>query len=208
MQKRFSLIVASILLACGGSGKLAPEAQAPTETDPLTGRAKRPADALCGEGWRWVGGRCMELASEDGEGPTVATPEVEAPDDEREAGGQANPSAPGDPMKVAQIHYEDLKVGEGNPVKRGDIIVVHYDGRLANGTRFDSSRDRGTPFQVKVGDGNVIRGFERGVIGMKRGGVRRVNIPPDLGYGARGAPPAIPPNAELVFDIELIAIKE
>jgi FKBP-type peptidyl-prolyl cis-trans isomerase len=101
----------------------------------------------------------------------------------------------------------DLKVGTGPPVKRGDTISVHYIGTLSGGKVFDNSKTRGTPFDVTVGQGMVIQGWDIGLVGMKVGGIRRLNIPPELAYGARGVPPVIPPNASLHFDVELLAIK-
>ena len=100
----------------------------------------------------------------------------------------------------------DLKRGTGPAAKSGDTATLHYKGTLLDGTVFDSSAGR-SPFSFKLGSGTVIQGFERGVMGMKVGGKRRVTIPPDLGYGARGAPPKIPSNATLVFEIELLSIQ-
>jgi peptidylprolyl isomerase len=100
----------------------------------------------------------------------------------------------------------DLKVGEGRTAA-GATAVVHYTGWLLDGTKFDSSRDRGKPFSFAVGRGQVIRGWDEGVAGMKVGGKRKLLIPPSLGYGARGAGAVIPPNATLVFEVELLEVK-
>jgi FKBP-type peptidyl-prolyl cis-trans isomerase FkpA len=101
---------------------------------------------------------------------------------------------------------EELVVGTGAEAKAGDTVSVHYTGTLVSGEKFDSSLDRGTPFTFTVGQGDVIRGWDEGVAGMKVGGKRKLIIPPELGYGAQGAGNVIPPNATLVFEIELLEI--
>lgn len=106
------------------------------------------------------------------------------------------------------LRYEDIKCGDGDEVEKGDSILVHYVGKLANGKEFDSSRERGQPFEVAIGTGLVIQGWDEGIPGMREGGIRRLTIPPELGYGPAGAPPAIPKNATLVFDVEVLEIKE
>lgn len=110
-------------------------------------------------------------------------------------------------LKPAETRIVDVKVGAGTPVKVGDTVTVHYVGTLTNGTVFDSSKPRGMPLDVPVGTGMVIRGWDVGLLGMKPGGVRRLTIPPEQGYGAKGAGAVIPPNATLNFEIELIAVK-
>jgi FKBP-type peptidyl-prolyl cis-trans isomerase FkpA len=105
------------------------------------------------------------------------------------------------------LEIVDIKEGQGAEAKPGQTVSVHYVGTLTDGKKFDSSRDRGEPFDFDLGRGQVIRGWDQGVAGMKIGGVRKLTIPPDLGYGARGFPPVIPPNATLVFEVELIAIR-
>ena len=104
------------------------------------------------------------------------------------------------------VHVEDLAVGTGDPAHSGDKVTVQYVGTLMDGTEFDSSRKRNRPFDFTLGSGQVIKGWDEGVAGMKVGGHRKLTIPPSLGYGVRGQPPAIPPNATLAFDIELLAI--
>ena len=103
--------------------------------------------------------------------------------------------------------FEELTVGSGNPATAGQKVSVHYTGWLTNGTKFDSSKDRGEPFIFPLGKGHVIRGWDEGVAGMKVGGKRKLTIPPTLGYGARGAGGVIPPNATLVFEVELLDVK-
>lgn len=101
----------------------------------------------------------------------------------------------------------DVAVGEGKAAGVGDILVVEYTGWLADGTRFDSSLARPQPFRFTIGAGQVIRGWEEGAVGMKPGGVRLLEIPPDLGYGKRGQPPTIPAQATLTFEIRLISVR-
>jgi FKBP-type peptidyl-prolyl cis-trans isomerase len=103
--------------------------------------------------------------------------------------------------------YEDLVVGEGQVAEAGQTATVHYTGWLTDGTKFDSSLDRGDPFQFALGAGQVIRGWDEGVQGMRIGGKRKLTIPSDLGYGSRGAGGVIPPNATLVFEVELLGLK-
>ena len=106
------------------------------------------------------------------------------------------------------LKYIDLKVGTGEKAKKGDTVEVHYTGWLKNGKKFDSSVDRGEPFEFKLGAGRVIKGWDEGVAGMKVGGKRKLIIPSKLAYGERGAGGGvIPPNAELTFEVELLKIK-
>ena len=105
------------------------------------------------------------------------------------------------------LQIEELVVGSGNAATAGQKVSVHYTGWLTNGTKFDSSKDRGEPFIFPLGKGHVIRGWDEGVQGMKVGGTRRLVIPADLGYGARGAGGVIPPNATLLFEVELLGVR-
>lgn len=105
-----------------------------------------------------------------------------------------------------KLQIEDIKVGTGQEVTSGDTVVMHYKGTLSNGEKFDSSYDRGTPFETRIGVGQVIQGWDMGVPGMKVGGKRKLVIPPALGYGERGIGP-IPGNATLIFEVELLEIK-
>lgn len=102
--------------------------------------------------------------------------------------------------------YEELTIGTGAEATRGKPVTVHYTGWLTNGTKFDSSKDRDDPFVFNLGLGQVIAGWDEGVTGMKVGGKRKLTIPPQLGYGARGAGGVIPPHATLVFEVELLKV--
>jgi FKBP-type peptidyl-prolyl cis-trans isomerase FkpA len=122
-------------------------------------------------------------------------------------------AAPKAPLNVAGFIKTDNKVGEGAEARAGQKVTVHYTGWLYDeaapghkGTKFDSSRDRNQPFEFPLGGGAVIRGWDEGVAGMKVGGQRTLVIPPELGYGMHGAGGVIPPNATLVFDVELLGV--
>ena len=109
--------------------------------------------------------------------------------------------------EVTELKIEDIKVGTGAVAETGKSESVHYTGWLTTGAKFDSSKDRNQPFVFPLGGGQVIKGWDQGVVGMKVGGVRKLTIPPTLGYGARGAGGVIPPNATLVFEVELLNVK-
>jgi peptidylprolyl isomerase len=123
------------------------------------------------------------------------------------AGAAASSAAPAKQVVLPDgLKYSDTVVGRGPVAKAGETVRVHYVGTLTNGTKFDSSRDRNQPFAFPLGAGQVIRGWDEGVAGMHVGGRRRLVIPPQLGYGAAGAGGVIPPNATLIFEIELLGI--
>ena len=124
---------------------------------------------------------------------------------------QADASALGGPLDAPDtqitasgLKITELQVGEGAEASSGQTVAVHYRGTLENGKQFDASYDRGTPFTFPLGAGRVIKGWDEGVVGMKVGGKRKLVIPPDLAYGSRGAGGVIPPNATLVFEVELL----
>jgi peptidylprolyl isomerase len=119
-----------------------------------------------------------------------------------QVGGQTNLTT-----TPSGLQYEDIKVGDGPSPRAGQTVVVHYTGWLTNGKKFDSSVDRGQPFKFAIGQGQVIKGWDEGVMSMKVGGKRKLTIPPHLGYGQRGMPGAIPPNATLVFDVQLLGLE-
>ena len=133
-------------------------------------------------------------------GLTVFTFAEEKKMNSNEAAGQVVTTESG-------LQYLDLVVGTGRQAKRGDTATVHYIGWLADGKKFDSSVDRKEPFSFRVGAGQVIKGWDEGVGTMKVGGKRKLTIPPQLGYGTRGAGHIIPPNATLTFDVELLELR-
>lgn len=157
--------------------------------------------------------RPTALATEQSR-PVVAATDVKVADPVQDLFAQASKpdqdnlsdTTMNQPTETASgLKYVDLQVGEGPMPQKGQTVTVHYTGTLEDGTPFDSSRDRG-PFQFRIGVGQVIKGWDEGVSTMKVGGRRQLIIPPDLGYGARGAGGVIPPNATLVFDVELLGV--
>ncbi len=131
-----------------------------------------------------------------------ATPPPSQQTQTKKENTMTNPSQP-----IEGLKKEILKEGTGQVAKSGDTVEVHYTGTLENGNKFDSSLDRGTPFSFPLGAGMVIKGWDEGVAGMKVGEKARLTIPASMGYGERGAPPVIPANATLIFEVELLAIK-
>lgn len=109
--------------------------------------------------------------------------------------------------QITELKIEEVVVGNGREAKKGDTVVMHYTGTFEDGEKFDSSVDRGVPFETKIGVGHVIKGWDEGVPGMKIGGKRKLFIPYTMGYGEEGAGNVIPPLADLIFDVELLDIK-
>jgi len=105
------------------------------------------------------------------------------------------------------LKYIDQVVGKGREVKKGDTVMIHYTGTLKSGKKFDSSRDRGEPFVTEIGAGKVIQGWDEGVPGMREGGKRKLIIPSDLAYGQGGSGSVIPPNSDLIFEVELLKVQ-
>jgi len=128
---------------------------------------------------------------------------TETPSTAPEPVAEDTPAAADD---VTELQIEDVVVGTGDEAVKGTTVTVHYTGWLTDGTKFDSSVDSGQPFEFPLGAGYVIPGWDEGVAGMKVGGKRTLTIPPEMGYGAAGAGGVIPPNATLIFDVELLAV--
>lgn len=129
-----------------------------------------------------------------------------SPGDMKLVSTNAQPTPTAAPQ-TGKLEIKDLIVGTGKAVKPGDTVVMNYRGTLTDGKEFDSSYKRNQPFETTIGTGQVIKGWDQGVPGMKVGGKRRLVIPPDLAYGKQGAPPTIPPDATLIFEVELLQIK-
>ena len=153
------------------------------------------------------------LIAQAGKTPAPAAGKKSA--DNQPSKTQAADKAPAGPTKVSGqpvttasgLKYWEIKKGSGPTAVNGKTIKVHYTGWLADGKEFDSSLDLGEPIEFVLGAGKVIKGWDEGVAGMKVGGKRQLRIPPELGYGRRGAPPTIPPNATLIFDVQLVAVR-
>jgi hypothetical protein len=205
---RFFVGIAT-LAACGaplegaGSPSASSHASAanppPAPTSPMP--SESAADPICGGGWRWDGVHCVATAFGSSD---VASSSSSGGDS---ADGKAKSQDHEAASKGPHVTIEDIKIGTGAEAHDNSHVRIHYVGKLVDGTTFDSSRDRNEPFSFTIGIGEVIRGFDQGVTGMKVGGLRRVQIPPALGYGRRGAPPKIPPDATLKFEIELLGVE-
>ena len=145
------------------------------------------------------------LLRKDAEAPAIKgvdSKKTTQPESSKQANNNSNEKKP------MELEIKTTQEGTGERViKSGDTISVHYTGKLTDGTKFDSSVDRGTPFEFQIGQGMVIQGWEQGFLGAKVGEKRTLTIPSEMGYGARGAGAVIPPNATLIFDVEVISIK-
>lgn len=152
---------------------------------------------------------CQQRVPEPPGGSAPAASASSAPTPAETAGSAvttASAAPAGSAAAVTELKKEDTKVGTGAAAANGDKVRVHYTGTLLNGTKFDSSLDRNEPFEFTLGQGQVIKGWDEGVAGMKKGGKRTLTIPSDKAYGKRGSPPVIPPDAPLKFDVELVEI--
>jgi FKBP-type peptidyl-prolyl cis-trans isomerase len=136
----------------------------------------------------------------------AAEPVASAAEPAATAPAVAAPTAATSAPAVTELKKEDLAPGTGPAAKTGDTVKVHYTGTLLDGKKFDSSRDRNEPFEFTLGQGMVIKGWDEGVVGMKKGGKRKLTIPADKAYGKPGRPPTIPPDSPLIFDVELVEI--
>lgn len=154
---------------------------------------------------RWLA--LLALLAAVGCRQTGSTPANVAAGTGPRAGATSAPENPKEVTVPSGLKYEDLVVGNGALAEDGMTATVHYTGRLVDGTKFDSSLDRGQPFSFQIGAGQVIRGWDEGVRGMRAGGKRKLTIPPDLGYGDRGVRNLIPPGATLIFEVELLGVK-
>lgn len=123
------------------------------------------------------------------------------------AGEPAKKPSSGSKKEITELEIVEVLKGNGSEAVAGKTVTVHYTGKLQNGKKFDSSHDRNIPFSFQLGSGQVIPGWDKGLVGMKVGGKRKLTIPSKDGYGKRGAPPVIPPDATLVFDVELLDVK-
>ncbi|SIO07036.1 FKBP-type peptidyl-prolyl cis-trans isomerase FkpA [Singulisphaera sp. GP187] len=193
MRRWFTLGIVC-LAVCGCEPPAAIVSSAPPGTDPLRklpdSEKNTPAEAL-------------------GEQAAAARPGAKADAKSTEAAAipAAVPTAKGETKTTASgVKYETLTEGTGAEAKSGQMVSVHYTGTLENGNKFDSSRDRGVPFEFTIGQGNVIRGWDEAIPGMKVGERRKLTIPASAGYGTR-AQESIPPNSTLIFDVELVGIK-
>jgi FKBP-type peptidyl-prolyl cis-trans isomerase len=155
---------------------------------------------------------CSKLTEPPKPEPLIAEPEQKAAaPSAKPAEPQPPPqpsAAPTPPPTNEKVEIKDIVSGKGAEAKPGDTVSVHYVGTLPDGKEFDQSKKRGKPFDFQLGAGQVIKGWDEGVKGMKPGGKRKLTIPPSLGYGARGVPGTIPPNSPLIFEVELLEIKK
>jgi FKBP-type peptidyl-prolyl cis-trans isomerase FkpA len=152
-------------------------------------------------------GACGDEDGEGGQEP-AGGPSAEASADDDAAGGGEATCYEGGTTTDSGLKIEDKVCGDGDVAEDGMTVTVHYVGTLEDGTQFDSSLDRGEPFEFPLGGGMVIQGWDEGIVGMAVGGKRTLTIPPELGYGSEGAAGVIPPDATLTFDVELLKVEE
>jgi FKBP-type peptidyl-prolyl cis-trans isomerase len=138
--------------------------------------------------------------------PSCRPPEAASAAPAPSSSAPSDMTADGMPPALPPLQKDVLATGSGPEAKKGDRVLVHYTGTLLDGTKFDSSLDRGQPFEFQIGKGQVIVGWDLGVVGMQKGSKVKLTIPPHIGYGSTGSPPKIPPNATLVFIIEMVDI--
>ncbi|MGB3612466.1 MAG: FKBP-type peptidyl-prolyl cis-trans isomerase [Elainellaceae cyanobacterium] len=194
------LIVAQIT---NGSAIAAPSdvVSPPPSTSPLEQWMTSPSDSPSAPAIAVEGLDGQQIASVAGTNATYEIDLAELPTEP-----SSDEPTPDVTTTDSGLQYIDEVVGTGAQPQTGQTVIVHYTGTLEDGTKFDSSRDRNRPFSFRLGAGRVIRGWDEGIATMKVGGQRKLIIPPDLGYGARGAGGVIPPNATLIFDVELLRI--
>ena len=209
-----SLVVLAVMLSVG-CGKKPAEVEQPSATaaatvqpsESATGAASAAASATEAAGTP----SGTSAATEKPSGASASQPSASEKPSEAKPSTSEKPSSGEKSGKTVTtssgLKYIDLKKGTGAEAKKGQGVVVHYTGWLKDGTKFDSSKDRGQPFDFTLGAGNVIPGWDEGVAGMKVGGKRKLIIPPALGYGSTGAPPVIPPDATLTFEVELLKVQ-
>jgi FKBP-type peptidyl-prolyl cis-trans isomerase FkpA len=180
----YALVLALVAFTTGCSQGEAPK----QDQQPAAAATEQPAGATAAAALQAATAATTQSASD-----AVSPPPIAAPTQQQGA-------------PVTELKTEDTKVGTGDEAVTGKSVTVHYTGWLTDGTKFDSSKDHGQPFTFQLGAGQVIKGWDQGVVGMKVGGVRKLTIPSSLAYGDRGAGGVIPPGATLVFEVELLAV--
>jgi FKBP-type peptidyl-prolyl cis-trans isomerase len=183
----FALFTAVGLSGCGAPAAGPSKEASPSATKPAAKPAEKSSEAKAAK-------------------PAESSPAGEKSSEQPSKDGDSKAAPKDNVAASSDLVIDDQAVGEGEAAKNGDRVTVHYTGWLLDGKKFDSSKDHGKPLDFTLGGGEVIPGWDQGVAGMKVGGKRKLTIPPKLGYGARGAGGVIPPNATLVFEVELLKI--